>query len=46
VIGEERANIRRATDVEVWLEIGVLENVDESRVLRHHRTEGIEDADP
>ena len=39
VVGEAGGDIRGVTDVEVWLRIGVLENVDESLVFRHARPE-------
>ena len=39
VIGEAGGDVRGVTDVEVWLRIGVLENVDESLVFRHARPE-------
>jgi Recombinase len=37
VIGEAGVDVRSVTDVEVWLRIGTLENVNESPVLRHTR---------
>ena len=39
VVGEAGADVRGVTDVEVWLRIGTLENVDESLVFRHARPE-------
>jgi hypothetical protein len=39
VVGEAGGDVRRSTDVEVWFRIGILEDVDESLVLRHARPE-------
>ena len=39
VVGEAGRNVRSATDIEMWLRIGIFENVDESLVFRHARPE-------
>jgi hypothetical protein len=42
VVDKACANVRGEADVEVWLEIGSLENVDESLVFRHARRKATE----
>jgi hypothetical protein len=45
VVFQAGADAGGQTNVEVWLRIGTLKNVDESLVRRHRETEGNADAE-